>query len=55
MKSSSRKSNLIMSCPYCYSDSHFMDDCQMKDRKFTIFTKNFLRILGSSRDSTDRI
>lgn len=41
MQNGGKKNKLIMSCPYCHSDNHFMDDCDMKDRRFSIFTKNF--------------
>lgn len=51
LRNTAKGCDLVMSCPYCYSDSHFMDDCLMKDRKFTIFTKNFLKTLEPPGDS----
>lgn len=40
---------LIMSCPICFSTAHFLDDCEMKDKKYTIFTKNYLKILQKDK------
>lgn len=30
-----------MSCAYCHSPGHFIDDCKMKDCQISIFTKNY--------------
>lgn len=43
------KNELIASCPLCFSTSHFLDDCEEKDRKFTIFTKNYYSLIRSSK------
>lgn len=42
---------LIMSCPLCFSSFHFLDDCDLQDRKFTIFTKDYWAVIkaGDSR------
>ncbi|KAM0681743.1 hypothetical protein GINT2_000257 [Glugoides intestinalis] len=40
---------IIASCPLCFSTSHFLDDCDKKDRKFTIFTKKYLSLNRSSK------
>lgn len=45
----SRMGSLVMSCPLCFSTSHLMDDCGEKDRRFTIFTKDYLAVLEKPR------
>ncbi len=36
-----KNANILMSCPYCFSDEHFSDDCKLNTDCSTIFTKKF--------------
>lgn len=48
-RSKETRSVAVMSCPLCFSTSHFLDDCEQKARKFSIFTKRYLRIARPSQ------
>lgn len=46
--------NLIMSCPLCFSSNHFIDDCEERNRTFTIFTKDYIKLLEKPRNMSKR-
>lgn len=43
------KNEFMASCPLCFSRDHFLDDCEYQERRMTIFTKDYLEILGKNR------
>ncbi|KAI5147945.1 hypothetical protein ENBRE01_0005 [Enteropsectra breve] len=36
--------SLKTSCAFCFSGTHFIDDCPMKDCKISIFSKNYKKL-----------
>lgn len=45
------KKAIIMSCPHCQGEDHFLDDCTLNDRKFSIFTKNYMEVARKVKKS----
>lgn len=48
LKNTKIQAELMMSCPLCFSSTHFLDDCEQSERQFTIFTKNYLNYVTIS-------
>lgn len=41
--------SFVMSCAYCHSASHFIDDCESKACRFSIFTKHYKELLQTPK------